>query len=486
MRRSLRPVVAAVAAMLLLPLLAVPADARASGPIVAPAQVDGPDVADRPLLRLGDTGSSVAAWQRQLRVVTGADLAVDGLYGTPTEEATAGFQRFFGLRVDGIVGEDTRELMRYLLAVGHELDEIARDLRGEGIRVVGYQGDVGYCLEVQDGDEVGVSCGEASAAPIGAQLVDVGDRQVLLGTVEGVIDEVEVELADGTTRNVPVVDPSAFGRDVWVVAEPPSQVDVVRALAGDGSEVRAVVVDDATAYLVLERGDRGPRVQQWQRRLNRVTGAGLATDGIFGTNTVTATRSFQRFFGLRVDGIVGPRTRETMEYVLALQGGGPTEPPDEQDPEGALGEPTAGASATDDFPATSADGALLTDVRVGAQQGFDRVVFEFREQLPSWQVEPVAPPIYEQPSGIRRAVAGDAHLRITMAPASGVDLAGAQPEETYTGPERIALEGSAVVEVVQTSDFENRLAWVLGLTGDAEYGVAELSSPPRLVVDVRD
>lgn len=481
MRRSARFLVAATAATLLLPFLAA---AAASDP-PAPAQVVDAQVDDRPLLRLGDTGSSVAAWQRQLRVVTGADVTVDGVYGTPTEQATAGFQRFFGLRVDGIVGENTRDLMRYLLAVDHELFEIAADLRGEGRRVVGYQGDVGYCIEVQDGDAVGVSCGEVSAGPIDAQLVDVGDDEVLLGTVDPIIDAVEVDLADGTTRNTPLVDPPGFARGVWAAAAAPSDVDAVRALAGDGSEVRTIVIEDSSAYLVLERGDRGPQVQRWQRQLNQLTGAGLATDGIFGTNTVTATESFQRFFGLRTDGIVGPNTRDTMRFLLALQDA-PPDPPADEDPEGALGEPTTGASATDDFPATSADAALLTDVSVGEDQGFDRVVLELRGQVPSWQVEPVEPPIYEQPSGIRRAVAGDAHLRITMAPASGVDLRGARPEETYTGPERIALEGSAVVEIVQTSDFENRLAWVLGLTGDAEYGVAELANPPRIVIDVRD
>ncbi|HSL58251.1 MAG TPA: peptidoglycan-binding domain-containing protein, partial [Acidimicrobiales bacterium] len=163
MRLLIRSFAAIAAASLLLPLLAAPA---APAPTTAASAPTPTQVADRPLLRLGDTGPSVAAWQRQLRIVTGADVPVDGVYGTSTETATANLQRFFGLRVDGIVGENTRELVRFLLAVDHDLFELASDLEGSGLRVVGYQGEQGYCLEVQDGDQVAVECAEPSGAPI--------------------------------------------------------------------------------------------------------------------------------------------------------------------------------------------------------------------------------------------------------------------------------------------------------------------------------
>ncbi|HSL57138.1 MAG TPA: peptidoglycan-binding domain-containing protein, partial [Acidimicrobiales bacterium] len=318
---------------------------------------------------------------------------------------------------------------------------------------------------------------------IGAQLIDLGDRTVLLGTTDPVIAAVEVETDDGAAANVPLVDPPGLARNVWMTAHTPDEVAVVRALAGDGSEVRRLVVGDETAYLILERGDRGPRVQQWQRHLNQVTGTALATDGIFGSNTVTATENFQRFFGLRADGTVGPATRDTMDFILALQGG-PTDPPDEDDPEGALGEPTTGESSSGDFPGTG-EPSFITDVRVGEHRGFDRVVIEFEGDVPSWAVEPVSRPIRESPSGRTISVAGDAFLAVRMAPASGVDLRGSEPEQIYTGPQRIDVSGSAITEVVRTSDFENVTSWVIGLRDDHEYGVAELADPSRLVIDVR-
>lgn len=67
-------------------------------------------------------------------------------------------------------------------------------------------------------------------------------------------------------------------------------------------------------------GDRGQAVAAWQGTLNRVTGTRLVVDGHFGPDTVAATRNFQRFFGLPVDGVVGPKTYETMGKVAAAAG----------------------------------------------------------------------------------------------------------------------------------------------------------------------
>ena len=67
----------------------------------------------------------------------------------------------------------------------------------------------------------------------------------------------------------------------------------------------------------LRRGSRGPAVTAWQRNLNRVSGARLATDGIFGPSTHAATVRFQRSVGLRSGlGIVGPRSRAAMTRRL--------------------------------------------------------------------------------------------------------------------------------------------------------------------------
>ncbi|GHF85796.1 GH25 family lysozyme [Streptomyces thermodiastaticus] len=59
--------------------------------------------------------------------------------------------------------------------------------------------------------------------------------------------------------------------------------------------------------VTLKQGARGPAVTALQHQLND-SGAQLRTDGIFGSGTAAAVRSFQSTKGLQADGIAGPRT----------------------------------------------------------------------------------------------------------------------------------------------------------------------------------
>jgi hypothetical protein len=139
-------------------------------------------------------------------------------------------------------------------------------------------------------------------------------------------------------------------------------------------------------------------------------------------------------------------------------------------------------------PAVPGGTALLTDVRLGRHEGFDRVVFEFRPGAsPGYEVRYVQPPIVEDGSGKRVALAGDAYLSVRMEPASGFDLEGTSGQ-VYTGPVRISGSGAGtnvVLEVVRTGDFEAVLTWVAGLEDRAPFRVIRLSGPPRIVVDVQ-
>ena len=64
--------------------------------------------------------------------------------------------------------------------------------------------------------------------------------------------------------------------------------------------------------IVLARGSTGDAVRALQEefrfRDQSGQGRGLAVDGIFGSKTATAVRSFQQALGITVDGIVGPLT----------------------------------------------------------------------------------------------------------------------------------------------------------------------------------
>src|SRR5687768_715687 len=67
--------------------------------------------------------------------------------------------------------------------------------------------------------------------------------------------------------------------------------------------------------MVLKRGSRGEAVTRVQRALV-AAGFSVGIDGIFGGQTETAVKEFQRRKGLTVDGKVGPNTLRALEPHL--------------------------------------------------------------------------------------------------------------------------------------------------------------------------
>jgi hypothetical protein len=131
----------------------------------------------------------------------------------------------------------------------------------------------------------------------------------------------------------------------------------------------------------------------------------------------------------------------------------------------------------------------LTDVRVGAHNGFDRVVFEFEEPdpnpagnggIPHFQIRTVKPPFTEDPSDLPIEVEGDAFARIIFQGASGFDFDG---NATYGGSRRLTPGFGTLAQVVEGGDFEATMTWILGLSRPTCWQVAELHDPERLVID---
>lgn len=59
---------------------------------------------------------------------------------------------------------------------------------------------------------------------------------------------------------------------------------------------------------ILRKGSKGTAVIWLQHGLNALTGSKLTADGDFGASTDQVVRNLQRYFGMPVDGIVGPKT----------------------------------------------------------------------------------------------------------------------------------------------------------------------------------
>lgn len=134
-----------------------------------------------------------------------------------------------------------------------------------------------------------------------------------------------------------------------------------------------------------------------------------------------------------------------------------------------------------DRPQLNAPAVTLVAVRTSTRDGFDRIVFEFKERVPGYHIAYIDRPVRKCGSGDVTPMAGDGWLEVRMSPANAHTKAG---RPTVAERER-ALDLPVLSELELTCDFEAVVTWVLGVESPNRYQVRELSNPPRLVVDVQ-
>ena len=135
---------------------------------------------------------------------------------------------------------------------------------------------------------------------------------------------------------------------------------------------------------------------------------------------------------------------------------------------------------------TNTETALLTDVRAARHEGYDRVVFEFSNAPPGYDIRYVERPVKEDASGRVVEVDGEYVVSVRMENALDADLTKESAPRTYKGPTRFAPPTPEVAELVRTGGFEGVLTWAVGLRDRVDYRATTLDSPPRLVVDFRN
>jgi hypothetical protein len=126
---------------------------------------------------------------------------------------------------------------------------------------------------------------------------------------------------------------------------------------------------------------------------------------------------------------------------------------------------------------------LLRDVRLGVhpeEGGWDRIVFEFKENLPPGSIAYV-PSANACGSGMPVTVAGDSILLVRFDQAAAHTDAG-QPT---VGRREIPGPGETLLEARQVCDFEGEVSWAIGVKHRQRFKVTLLDAPRRVVIDVK-
>jgi hypothetical protein len=142
---------------------------------------------------------------------------------------------------------------------------------------------------------------------------------------------------------------------------------------------------------------------------------------------------------------------------------------------------TTAAKAGANNPKIPEDLPMLVAVRTGSHDGYDRLVLQFRNDLPSWRVSYVEQVASE--SGETVPLEGAAFLYVDTHPASGHEDT-APFKQTYTGPRTLTPHHPMLRQVTWVDDFEGHVGFGLGLQRRTGFRVLELREPARLAIDV--
>lgn len=124
---------------------------------------------------------------------------------------------------------------------------------------------------------------------------------------------------------------------------------------------------------------------------------------------------------------------------------------------------------------------VVTGVRLGTHEGFDRVVFDLTgDGAPGWFIDYNDRPV-QQGSGFPIEFPGDSALEVNIDGTTYPFTLGIDPPQigTTVGP------GPIVAGVTSSGSFEGRTQFVIGVNGGKHpYSVQTLDNPSRLVIDI--
>ena len=222
-------------------------------------------------------------------------MTVDGQFGSATQSAVRTFQRIFNLTPDGIVGKATWYKISYIYVAVTKLAELS----SEGSMLAPVAGEYpGYPLRIG-------STGE-SVEQLQVWLRAAGrfyESIPVISAVDGIFGAATENAVKAFQNTFNLTADGIVGPMTWRQLQ-----SVYSNLEGDIN----AGASGPPAYPgeLLRVGSRGENVRIMQNYLNAIgriyTGIPtLVADGIYGNATANAVRTFQRLFGLTVDGIIG-------------------------------------------------------------------------------------------------------------------------------------------------------------------------------------
>ncbi len=250
-------------------------------------------------LNYGDEGPDVVTLQRRLRELNYNPGTADGKYGYKTYLAVRDFQYQNGLKVDGLVGEQTYILLFSSSAVPNPKSPLPAPVPYPGVSRVQY-GDQGP----------------------GVTLVQNALKHLnyFSDAIDGVFGYSTVLAVRHFQRINKLQVDGIVGPNTWAV------LSATGAIPAPGPVVTPPYVAPTPLptpapgqqNVRIAYGDRNNLVTEVQNRLYALGYYTYAVDGAFGYTTKQAVERFQRANNLKADGVVGPITWQKLMSSSAI------------------------------------------------------------------------------------------------------------------------------------------------------------------------
>ena len=235
-------------------------------------------------LKYGMENTQVKQAQVRLKALGFYSGVADGKFGYLTYRGVFAFQTKNGLKVDGVIGEDT----------------ILKLYSASAVNAAGADVTTPYAMRI----------GFASEGPA---VTQIQDRLRQTGYYRDAVDgkfgyltflAVKAFQAANSLQVDGIVGPQTWTKLLGSAAPAPVPTDTPSAPLPDPAA--------PPAGLWVQYGNSGGLVTQLQTKLQSLNYYQGAADGNFGYSTYLAVRSFQRANGIQVDGIVGQVTWSKM------------------------------------------------------------------------------------------------------------------------------------------------------------------------------
>lgn len=242
-------------------------------------------------IRQGSKGPDVTVWQTFL------GLKPDGIFGPATAAATIAFQKSKRLTADGVVGPATWAAAQNAMPGSTAI--LNPSAPGSSPVLVSV---------VAPGATPGSLSGAHPTIRVGSRGTDVSIWQNFLGLKADGVFGPATQAATGAFQRAKGLSPDGVvGPATWAAAQgtPHIKPGVVITTAKPPLSIVPASFSPGSlsgSHATIRVGSKGTDVSTWQKFL------GLKADGIFGPATQASTAAFQRSKGLTPDGVVGPAT----------------------------------------------------------------------------------------------------------------------------------------------------------------------------------